>query len=79
MAAKRGNAPGRNLTFEIFTARCEARARLWANGDLDLHQAVDVLQAAAVTTGLVAAIGQDAAQKIMSKAFGRSRRLRETT
>ena len=42
---------------------------LWHEGDLDLHNAVDVLQAAAVQSGLVGALGQDAVQAIMAKAF----------
>jgi hypothetical protein len=54
----------------VFKARCWARARLFEEGELDLHDAVDVLQESAVDTGLVAAIGQDAVQAIMAKAFG---------
>src|SRR4051812_1065354 len=54
---------------EVFVARTEARARLVREGDLDLHEGVDVLQAAAVRTGLVNAIGQDAVQAIMCEAF----------
>ena len=55
--------------LEVFIARAEARACLWREGELDLHEAVDVLQAAAVQTGLVGALGQDAVQAIMAKAF----------
>jgi hypothetical protein len=54
---------------EVFVARSEARACLVREGDLDLHEAVDVLQAAAVQTGLVGALGQDAVQAIMARAF----------
>jgi hypothetical protein len=54
---------------EIFRARCEARALLFADGYLDLHSAVDVLQADAVASGLVRAIGQDAVQAEMARAF----------
>jgi hypothetical protein len=54
---------------DVFRARCEARALLYAAGDLDLHEAVDDLQAAAVASGLVAAIGQDAVQAVMAEAF----------
>jgi hypothetical protein len=57
-----------------FTARCEARALLFATGEIDLIEAVDVLQAAAVASGLVAEIGQDEVQKIMSAAFEQVRR-----
>jgi hypothetical protein len=38
---------------EVFVARAEARACLVRQGELDLHEAVDMLQAAAVQTGLV--------------------------
>jgi hypothetical protein len=58
---------------EIFRARAEARALLFAACELELHEAVDVLQADAVATGLVDEIGQDAIQQIMSDAFGRVR------
>jgi hypothetical protein len=53
-----------------FEARCEARAQLWSVGEIvDLDEAVDVLQDSAEKTGLVAAIGQDEVQAIMTKAF----------
>ena len=55
--------------LEVFTARCEVRAYLWAEGELELHDAVDALQAAAERDGLVARLGQDAVQAIMAKAF----------
>jgi hypothetical protein len=54
----------------IFSARCEARAMLWAAGEFDLHEAVDKLQHDAERDGLVADVGQDAVQEIISKAFG---------
>jgi hypothetical protein len=54
---------------EIFRERAEARAILWAAGEYDLHEAVDVLQADAERTGLVAEIGQDAVQTILATAF----------
>ena len=56
--------------LQVLVARAEARAILYREGDLDLHEAVDVLQAAAVQTGLVGALGQDAVQAIMARAFG---------
>jgi hypothetical protein len=56
-------------TPEIFRQRCEERARLFAAGKLDLHEAVDVLQVAAQLDGLVGKIGQDAVQHIMATAF----------
>jgi len=52
-----------------FRARCEARALLSDAGELDLHEAVDVLQAAAAQYGLLGSIGQDAVQTIMADAF----------
>jgi hypothetical protein len=54
---------------EVFIARCEERARLVASADMELQEAVDGLQAAAVASGLVAELGQDAVQAIMSTAF----------
>jgi hypothetical protein len=59
----------------VFTARAEARALLVATGELDLIDAVDALQAAAVASGLVHEIGQDAVQAIMADAFAIVRRL----
>jgi hypothetical protein len=44
----------------VFEARVEARAILFAAGEFHLHEAVDALQAAAVSKGLVDEIGQDA-------------------
>jgi hypothetical protein len=55
--------------LEVFRARAEARALLWQAGEFDLHEAVDVLQAAAVRDGLIDAIGQDAVQAIIAEAF----------
>jgi hypothetical protein len=54
---------------EVFRARCEALARLYACGEIDLHSAVDVLQDAAVKSGLIEMIGQDAVQAMMAEAF----------
>lgn len=50
------------------------RALLWQAGEIDLHDAVDELQAAAVRDGLVTLLGQDAVQQLMAEAF---RKLRE--
>jgi hypothetical protein len=58
---------------KIFKERCEARAILFAIGEYDLHEAVDVLQATAEASGLVDEIGQDAVQALMAEAFGRVR------
>jgi hypothetical protein len=54
---------------DVFRERCEARAILFAVGEIDLHGAVDVLQADAERSGLVAEIGQDVVQAIMAAAF----------
>jgi hypothetical protein len=54
---------------QVFAAQCEARALLFINGELSLHDAVDELQAYAEDFGLVDRIGQDEAQRIMSEAF----------
>jgi hypothetical protein len=64
--------PGNNAIdpIEVFRARCEARAHLYGAGILDLHEALDLLHVDAVKTGLVAAIGQDRVQEIMTGAFG---------
>jgi hypothetical protein len=66
-----GNRPASQR--DIFRARCEARALLFAAGQLDLHDAVDLLQADAVAKGLVVEIGLDAVQEIMAVAFGQVR------
>jgi hypothetical protein len=54
-----------------FTARCEARALLYHDGEITLHEAVDGLQLSAVESGLVREIGQDEVQAIMAAAFER--------
>jgi hypothetical protein len=53
-----------------FELRCWARARLFAEGEIELHDAVDELQNCAMRDGLVAAVGQDRIQGLMSEAFG---------
>jgi hypothetical protein len=55
--------------FDIFIARAWARATLFAAGEMTLHTAVDQLQQDAVASGLVAELGQDEIQHIMSAAF----------
>lgn len=52
-----------------FAALCASRAHLLIGGSLLLHEAVDELQAIAEHSGLIDAIGQDAAQDIMGEAF----------
>jgi hypothetical protein len=59
-----------SASADIFKARAEARALLFAAGELHLHDAVDVLQQAAVDSGLVDVLGQDQVQSMLSAAFG---------
>jgi hypothetical protein len=54
---------------DVFIARAEARALLWKVGALELTEAVDILQYAAVPTGVVTELGQDEVQSIMAHAF----------
>jgi len=57
--------------LEVFRLRAWARAYLFGVGELEPHEAVDVLQAAAVSTGLVDQIGVDGVQRIMADEFGK--------
>jgi hypothetical protein len=61
--------------FDIFRARCEACAYLVAQGEYDLHDAVDALQRHAFKHSLIAQIGQDAVQAIMAEAFRPARQM----
>jgi hypothetical protein len=54
---------------DAFCERAEARAMLWHAGELDLIEAVDVLQLDAERDGLLELIGQDAVQAVMAQAF----------
>jgi EAL domain-containing protein (putative c-di-GMP-specific phosphodiesterase class I) len=76
MAAAAARTPSsRQSPLAAFIARTEARALLYAAGELTLHEAVDELHRAAERTGLAAAIDQDAVQKIMADAFAVARKL----
>jgi hypothetical protein len=55
--------------LEIFEARAAARAYLYRTGEFCLHAAVDELQYHAERAGLLAEIGQDQVQRIISEAF----------
>jgi len=55
--------------LDCFVLRTWARAYLWAIGDYELAEAVDVLQDDAVSDGLVERIGQNAVQAILAGAF----------
>jgi len=59
---------------EVFRVHCEAWALLFKLGELDLQQAVDLLQHDAMRNGVVDLIGQDEVQEIMAKAFEEVRR-----
>jgi hypothetical protein len=61
--------------LDIFRERSWARALLVREHQLDLREAVDTLQAAAVSYGMVAAYGQDWVQRQMAVAFDRWRHL----
>jgi transposase len=54
---------------ETFALRAKTLARRYGNSESDLHAAVDELQQLAEANGLVAAIGQNAVQTIVSEAF----------
>ena len=68
-ATARAYPAARPSALEVFIARAEARAQLYAAGELDLHEAVDALQAAAVASGLVTKLGQDRVQQILRDVF----------
>jgi hypothetical protein len=70
-AAARARPAARPSGLEAFVARAEARALLWQAGEFDLHEAVDVLQAAAERGGLVDQLGQDEVQRIIAEAFAK--------
>ena len=54
---------------DVFRLRAWARAHLYREGELDLIEAVDELQAAAERDGLVRDLGQDAVQRMIAEAF----------
>jgi hypothetical protein len=60
--------------LECFYELADTRAYLWSYFEYELPEAVDVLQAHAVRSGLVGLIGQDAVQRIMAHAFRPYRR-----
>ena len=67
-AAARLAAP-RPSPLAVFVARSEARALLWAAGEISLHDAVDELWVSAVRDGLVAELGADRVQNLLAEAF----------
>ena len=72
-ARKRTEPAARPSALEVFIARAEARALLWQCGEMDMHEAVDALQSAAVRDGLVAELGQDEVQRLLAEAFRKIR------
>ena len=68
-ARKLAEPVARPSALEVFIARAEARAVLFAAGEIELHEAVDALQAAAVASGLVTKLGQDRVQQILRDVF----------
>jgi hypothetical protein len=58
--------PGSDFTLDCFVLRTWARARLYAEGVYDLHEAVDGLAADAARDG----ISTDTAQRVMAAEFG---------
>jgi hypothetical protein len=59
--------------IDVFRERAEARCLLVANGLMDLQDAVDGMQEAAVAQGLLKEFGQDEIQQILSESFARWR------
>ena len=57
--------------IDVFHQRREARAILVSECEMDFQEAVDGLQAAAVQYGLIADLGQDKVQRIISEAFAK--------
>jgi len=55
--------------LDVLTTRAWARAYLWANGEMEMAEAVDALEEYAHTSGLVRKLGQDAVQAIIAAAF----------
>jgi hypothetical protein len=55
--------------MDCFRQRADTRAYLWSIGEIDLHEAVDQLQADAVRDGLVEAYDQDHIQEVLARAF----------
>jgi len=53
----------------VFRLRAWSRGYLWSICELDLHEAVDVLQAEAECNGLVSRMGADGVQAILADAF----------
>jgi hypothetical protein len=57
--------------IDVLKIRAQTRAELWWEYQIELHEAVDELQAYAERAGLLAQIGQDAVQAIIAEPFAR--------
>jgi hypothetical protein len=66
------NAPSKFTVCqaELFAIKCCEFAERVAAGQIAFLDAVDLLHDAAVSSGLVDSVGDDAVQKIMAAAFG---------
>jgi len=60
-------------THKVFKVRCWRAPRSMPRVNLICNQAVDAWQANAIATGLVAEIGQDRCQQIITEAFRKVR------
>lgn len=63
----------RPSALDVLIARVEAKATLWVAGEISLHDAVDELWHEAMRDGLVAELGPDEVQWILSDAFAPER------
>jgi hypothetical protein len=72
-AANLAIVPASVPALDVFRLRAWARAYLYMAGEIDLHDAIDVLQRDAERDGLVAELGPDAVQAILSDAFAKVR------
>jgi hypothetical protein len=70
-AAQKINSPSAKLAplLAVFRERASARAMLVAGGPTSLQDAVDGMQEVAAAQGLLAELGQDKIQEILSAAF----------
>jgi hypothetical protein len=73
MTAAARKIAARPSALEVFVARAEAKAMLWAAGEISLHDAVDELWADAVRDGLTAKLGVDEVQQLLADAFAPER------
>lgn len=60
--------------LSLFAHRCFDYSDQVASGQIDFLDAVDVLQDAAVASGLADAVGMDVIQSVMGTAFANARR-----